>query len=175
MTNISIYFMKRGIQFEVVCVKPNEDQVLAKLNLTVKAIDVRSSFIFFCRKMQSEYTTLKSLLNEDQTAYSDMFEIRTWGVTRKTLAFALKIEGVPKLNEHLHVVSPNGSIGRVDNHVKNEDENVSINYEVVFLTSDVLIIKLICKSKAMFLFTNYKHLYMLKTEGVWKRMDLYWF
>ena len=149
MTNISIYFMKRGIQFEVVCVKTNEDQVLKKLNLTVKAIDVRSSFIFFCRKMQSEYTTLKSLLKEDQTAYSDMFEIRTWGVTRKTLAFALTIEGVPKLNEHLHVVSPNGSIGRVDNHVKNEVENVSINYELVFVTSDVLIIKLICKSVSM--------------------------
>ncbi|XP_022307089.2 uncharacterized protein LOC111113267 isoform X1 [Crassostrea virginica] len=114
-----------GIQFEVVCVKTNEDQVLKKLNLTVKAIDVRSSFIFFCRKMQSEYTTLKSLLKDDQTAYSDMFEIRTWGVTRKTLAFALTIEGVPKLNEHLHVVSPNGSIGRVDNHVKNEDENTT--------------------------------------------------
>ncbi|XP_048753811.2 uncharacterized protein LOC125665218 isoform X2 [Ostrea edulis] len=111
-----------GIKFAVVQVKPNEDCPLTMLNLTVKAIDVRNPFILFCRKMQSEFTELKSLLREEEIPYSDMFEIRTWGVTRKTLTLSLIVEGVPKCNEHLKIVSPLGHIGRVDNFVKNDDE-----------------------------------------------------
>lgn len=116
----------RGIQFEVVCAKPNEDITLEKLRLTLCAIDVRNSFIFFCRKMQSEYTELKSLLHEDQTPYSDMFELRTWGATRKTLSLKVIVEGIPKCNEHLFVVSHDRQVGRVDNFIKNEDENVRL-------------------------------------------------
>uniref|UniRef100_A0A8W8MDK8 Uncharacterized protein n=8 Tax=Magallana gigas TaxID=29159 RepID=A0A8W8MDK8_MAGGI len=114
-----------GIQFEVVCAKPNEDITLEKLRLTLCAIDVRNSFIFFCRKMQSEYTELKSLLHEDQTPYSDMFELRTWGATRKTLSLKVIVEGIPKCNEHLFVVSHDRQVGRVDNFIKNEDENTT--------------------------------------------------
>ncbi|XP_062591473.1 uncharacterized protein LOC134252956, partial [Saccostrea cucullata] len=114
-----------GIKFEVVYVKPNEDCVMEKLKLTLKAMDARNPFIFFCRKMQSEYTELKSLLHEEQIPYSDMFEIRQWGVTRKTFTLSLIVEGVPKCNEHLSVISPHGQIGRVDNFVKNEDENTT--------------------------------------------------
>lgn len=114
-----------GIQFEVVYVKPNEDITLDKLRLTLSAIDVRNPFIFFCRKMQSEYTDLKSLLHEDQTPYSDMFELRTWGVTRKTLSLKVIVEGIPKCNEHLFIVSHDRQQGRVDNFIKNEDENTT--------------------------------------------------
>ncbi|XP_048753803.2 uncharacterized protein LOC125665215 isoform X3 [Ostrea edulis] len=114
-----------GIKFAVVQVKPNEDCPLTMLNLTVKAIDVRNPFILFCRKMQSEFTELKSLLREEEIPYSDMFEIRTWGVTRKTLTLSLIVEGVPNCNEHLKIVSPLGHIGRVDNFVKNDDENTT--------------------------------------------------
>ncbi|XP_048753807.2 uncharacterized protein LOC125665217 [Ostrea edulis] len=114
-----------GIKFAVVQVKSNEDCPLTMLNLTVKAIDVRNPFILFCRKMQSEFTELKSLLREEEIPYSDMFEIRTWGVTRKTLTLSLIVEGVPKCNEHLKIVSPLGHIGRVDNFVKNDDENTT--------------------------------------------------
>lgn len=76
--------------------------------------------------MQSEYTDLKSLLHEDQTPYSDMFELRTWGVTRKTLSLKVIVEGIPKCNEHLFIVSQDRQIGRVDNFMKNEAENVRL-------------------------------------------------
>lgn len=76
--------------------------------------------------MQSEYTELKSLLHEDQTPYSDMFELRTWGATRKTLSLKVIVEGIPKCNEHLFVVSHDRQVGRVDNFIKNEDENVRL-------------------------------------------------
>ncbi|XP_061185998.1 uncharacterized protein LOC133194068 [Saccostrea echinata] len=114
-----------GIKFEVVYVKPNEDCVMEKLKLTLKAMDARNPFIVFCRKMQSEYTELKSLLHDEQIPYSDMFEIRQWGATRKNITLSLLVEGVPKCNEHLSVVSPHGQIGRVDNFVKNEEENTT--------------------------------------------------
>lgn len=114
-----------GIQFEVVYVKPNEDITLQKLRLTLCATDVRNSFIFFCRKMQSEYTELKSLLHEEQTPYSDMFELRTWGNSRRTLSFKVIVEGIPKCNEHLLIISQDRLIGRVDNFMKNEDENTT--------------------------------------------------
>lgn len=106
--------------------------------MTISAIDVQNTFIFFCRKMRSEYTELKWLLHEDQTPYSDMYELQTWEFTRKTLSLKVYLEGMPKNNEHLVIISNDKRIGRVDNVIKNEDENVRLKAIKHFTEKSIL-------------------------------------
>jgi hypothetical protein len=97
-----------------------------ELRIVVDATKEKNTFFFFCRKLPMEFTDIKSLLENDDTVLSEMYELQTWKFVRKTLRMTIDIEGIPKTNEHLGIVSQVRNVAKIQNYRKLEEENVRI-------------------------------------------------
>ena len=79
-------------------------------------------------------TTLVKLYSQvDQRPFSDMYECRTWGLSRNVVTFTLTVQGVPNIGDITDLVSPHGKIGRVEDIDKQEELNVrscKVNYQM---------------------------------------------
>lgn len=73
------------------------------------------NYFLFMGKMKAEYCEAMENLKNQNDIISDIFEMRMWGKTRKSLKLKLRIDTMLKKNESLVLVSPDGNIGHVEN------------------------------------------------------------
>lgn len=116
-------FKHGGIAYKVTCLEPDKSRELDKMNMAVEAKKSSSQFPFYCCKLHVEYTDVKALIKENEELFSDIYECRSWSSLHKVFTINIKLTGVPKCNETINVVSPDGNIGHIDSILRNEEEN----------------------------------------------------
>jgi len=96
------------------------------LDISVSTDDIGNAFYLYCCRMQVEFTDMKRYISEDEEEelFSDVYDVRTWNLTKPVLTFTLTTHGIPRKNQKISFISPVGNIGQIDSFTKKEDENV---------------------------------------------------
>ncbi|CAC5418669.1 unnamed protein product [Mytilus coruscus] len=96
-----------GIIFGVKYIEPEKDTKLKKLGATVLSKTLqRLPYYFYCCKLPVEYTNVQNM-----------------GKFKYFIQSGIKLTGLPKCNETLNVISPNGNIATIESSIRNEDKN----------------------------------------------------
>ncbi|XP_063421593.1 uncharacterized protein LOC134706512 [Mytilus trossulus] len=113
-----------GIIFGVKYIEPEKDTKMKKIGATLMSKTIqRLPYFFYCCKLPVEYTNVQKYISEDNELFSDIYECKAWGSSNTAFTLEIKLTGLPKCNETLKAVSPNGHIANIESSIRNEEKN----------------------------------------------------
>lgn len=81
-------------------------------------------YFSYCSKIHVEYTNIREFISEGQELFSDIYECKSWGFSGTTVTLKIKLNGVPKRNETLKAISPDGNVVNIDSSSRFKRKNV---------------------------------------------------
>ncbi|CAC5381603.1 unnamed protein product [Mytilus coruscus] len=109
----------------VLYVSPGDGIKLDNIGVEVLKCDTSSPFYFYCSKMQTEYSDIRSKLTDEQETYGDTYELCIWDCSSQNLKLKLTLPGVTQCSEKLFVITLEGkpvSVTNVYRHLAEESE-----------------------------------------------------
>ncbi|XP_063421595.1 uncharacterized protein LOC134706513 isoform X2 [Mytilus trossulus] len=113
-----------GIKFAVKHIEAENDTDMKKLGATLLSQNFQHlPYFIYCSKIHVEYTNIRQYISEGEELFSDIFECKTWGFSGNTVTLKLKLNGVPRRNETLKAISPDGNVAHIDSSTRFKRKN----------------------------------------------------
>ncbi|XP_052091203.1 uncharacterized protein LOC127728056 isoform X2 [Mytilus californianus] len=120
----------------VLYVSPKDGIKLDNIGVEVLKCDTFSPFYFYCSKMQTEYSEIRSKLTDEQETYGDTYELCIWDCSSQNLKLKLTVPGVTQCSEKLFAIALEGkpvSVTNVYRHLA-EDSDVEDDFTEVLVS-----------------------------------------
>ncbi|XP_076108147.1 uncharacterized protein LOC143076304 isoform X2 [Mytilus galloprovincialis] len=95
--------------FEVRYVNPTEDISICT-DITLNTDNLSNSFFLYCSKVIPEHTDFTMHLSSEDKIFSDVYEIKTWGVTPYRLDLQISVLGFVQENQLVVIMPLEGSV-----------------------------------------------------------------
>ncbi|CAG2200680.1 unnamed protein product [Mytilus edulis] len=95
--------------FEVRYVNPTEDISICT-DITLNTDNLSNSFFLYCSKVIPEHTDFAMHLSSEDKIFSDVYEIKTWGVTPYCLDLQISVLGFVQENQLVVIMPLEGSV-----------------------------------------------------------------
>ncbi|CAG2253871.1 unnamed protein product [Mytilus edulis] len=113
-----------GIKFAVKYIEHGSDTDMKKLGVTPLSQNFQHlPYFSYCSKIHVEYTNIREFISEGEELFSDIYECKTWGFSGTTVTLKIKLNGVPKRNETLKAISPDGNVVNIDSSSRFKRKN----------------------------------------------------
>lgn len=120
----------RSILHTVLYVSPEDEIRLDNIRVDVMKFDTSSPFYFYCSKMQTEYSDIRSKLTDEQETYGDTYELCIWGCSSQNLKLILTVPGVTQCSEKLFAITLDGKPVSVTNVYRHLAEETGVEEDV---------------------------------------------
>lgn len=104
-----LFFSCSNNTFEVRYVNPTEDISICT-DITLNMDNLSNSFFLYCSKVIPEHTDFAMHLGSEDRIFSDVYEIKTWGVTPYRLDLQISVLGFVQENQLVVIMPLEGSV-----------------------------------------------------------------